>query len=411
MGAALVAALIFLAPQIASAQSRPDSQIQADCNSKLQADPQLSNVSVGVGVQDGVVTLTGNVADDTQLTEAETDISGVQGIVKIADNLRVNATAPVASAPAGAENEAAQAAQNAQPPADADNGDTGMAGDTGQAQNGNPPNGAAYPGQPYPSQEPQPQGQNGPPQQGMEQPPPPPQGYGSGGQGNYAPYNRPRRVVYDPGNRQVTLAAGTVITMRTTQDVIAGKTPNGAIINGVVAQDIEGDQGVAVPRGAAISAQVVESKAAGHFKGAAVLQVKLANLTLGDQPIPLASDLWGQRSAGKGGATAGNAIGGAAFGAIIGAIAGGGPGAAIGAAAGGATGAAATGLERTPYAYIPAEGLVTFRLTAPVTVTTVTPAQARVLANAAPPMRQPMRRPPPPPGYYGPYGPYRPYPY
>jgi len=389
-GVALAAVLALLAPPAGLAQSRPDSQIQADCNSKLQADAQLANVSIGVGVQNAVVTLTGNVADDAQLTEAENDISGVQGIAKIIDNLQVNATAPVAQAPADAQNEAVQSAQTATPPADAElnNGDS-------QGPAAAPQNGGAYPPQ-----------QPGYPQQGANRPPPPP-GYGPG-QGNYGNYNRPRprAVRYDPGNRQVTLPAGTVITMRTTQEVIAGKTPNTTIINGVVAQGIEGDQGVAIPRGAAITAQVLESKAAGHFHGSAVLTLKLMNLNLGDAPVALTSDVWGERSAGKGGATAGNAVGGAAFGAVLGAIAGGGPGAAIGAAAGGATGAAATGLERDPYAYIPAEGLITFRLTAPITVTTVPPAQAKILADAAPPMVQPRRPPPPPPGYYRPYGPY-----
>jgi hypothetical protein len=153
----------------------------------------------------------------------------------------------------------------------------------------------------------------------------------------------------------------------------------------------------------------VDSKPAGHFKGAAVLTLKLSNMTLGSQTYDLASDVWGQTSGGKGGQTAGNTVGGAALGALIGAVAGGGPGAAIGAAAGGVTGAATSGLGRTPQAYVPAEGLVSFRLTAPITITTVAPDQAKLLANAAPPLgpRQPNRRPPPPPGYYyGPYGPY-----
>jgi hypothetical protein len=402
---AVVAGLALTASQSAQAQTRPDSQIQADANSKLQADPQLSNVSVGVAVQDGVVTLTGNVAQASQLDNAENDLSGVQGIVKIIDSLQVNANAPVASAPDGTQNAAATTAQSAQPP---------QQGQQGNYTYNNPET-DNVPGRDQAQQ----QGSQPGMQQGGNMPPPPggygPQGgYGNGGnRGNYQGGDYPRRprpVRYDPGNRQVTLPLGAVLTVRTLDPIQAGVTPAGSLFKAVVAQDLMGDDGIAIPRGAAVTGQVVESKKAGHFKGAAVLTLKLTTLTLGPQDVPLATDTWGDYAGGKGGATAGNAVGGAAFGALIGAIAGGGPGAAIGAAAGGATGAASTGLGRTPQAYVPAEGLVSFRLTAPITVTTVSPDQARLLANAAPPMgpRQPVRRPPPPPGYYyGPYGPYR----
>jgi hypothetical protein len=387
--------------QAAVAQSRSDSQIQADVNSKLQADPALSNVTVGVGVSSGVVTLTGNVAQESQLDNAENDLTGIEGITKIVDNLQVNPTAPMASAPAGAQNEAAAAAQNAPPPPSGqaqgnqqytyNNPETDNIQDSGAQGNGGPPAG-------------QPMAGNGPP-------PPPPGAYGNANGGYNNNYGRrPRPVRYDPGNRSVTLPMGSVITVRTLAPITAGVTPAGSTFKAVIAQDIMGDQGVAIPRGTAVTGQVIESKKAGHFKGAAVLTLKLNNLTLGAQEVALPTDTWGQTAAGKGGATAGNAVGGAAFGALLGAVVGGGEGAAIGAGAGAVAGGASTGLSRDPHAYVPAEGLVSFRLQAPITVTTVTPDQARLLANAAPPLgpQQPTRRPPPPPGYY--YGPYGPYP-
>jgi len=395
--------------------------------SKLKADPQLESVTVGAAVQGGVVTLTGNVAEEAQLTQAENDISSIEGITRIVDNMQVNPTVPTASAPANATNEAAQAAQNAPPPQDQSQqtqpGDNGAAAGQTQAQQGDtqpqwpqgpPPEHGQYQGQPPP---PPPAGQAGPqqgqtsPQQGQTSPQ---QGqYGNGPYGNGPGYGNgqgytPRVVHYDPGNRQITLPVGTVITIRTLQPLLAGQDKAGEFFKGVVGMDVMGDRGVAIPRGTAVTGQVVDSKKAGHYKGGAVLTLQLSNLTLGAQSYPLTSDVWNETTRGKGGNTAGNTVGGAAFGAIIGAIAGGGPGAAIGAAAGGATGAATSGLGGRPVAYVPAEGLVSFRLTQPITITTVTPDQARLLANAAPPMPQPMRRPPPPPPgyYYGPYGPY-----
>jgi hypothetical protein len=424
---------LSVAPQaVAQAPARSDSQIQADVMSKLKADPQLESVTVGAGVQGGVVTLTGNVASEDQLTQAENDISSIEGITKIVDNMQVNPTVPTASAPAGVQNEAAQAAQNAPPPPD--NGDAQAQNPApGQAQGqdqqqqfpqGPPPEHGTYQGQPPPmpddaqngqgpaGQGPGGQGQYGQGPAGPGQYPqgqyPQGPGYGPGqgpyGQGQY----RPRVAHYDPGNRSVTLPVGTVLTVRTLQPLVAGQDKPGEFFKGVVGIDVMGDRGIAIPRGTPISGQVVDSKKAGHYKGGAVLTLQLSNLTLGNQSYNLASDVWNFTTAGKGGYTAGNTVGGAAFGALLGAIAGGGPGAAIGAAAGGVTGAATSGVGRTPQAYVPAEGLVTFRLTQPITITTVTPDQARLLANAAPPMpQQPMRRPPPPPGYYyGPYGPY-----
>jgi hypothetical protein len=362
----------------AQSATRTDSQILSDVNSKLKADAALSNVSVGAAVENGVVTLEGNVAETSQLDAAENDVSTIQGVVKVVDNMQVNTTAPtadVATTPSEAQNEAAAKAQTAQPPAEAQNEQAPADQEAQGDQNQGPP--------------------NGPPQ-----PPGPPNGYGPDngaapqGYGYDQAPRRPRPVRYDPGNRTITLPVGTILTMRTNVGLQAGKTPVGQFFNGVVAVDVPGDRGVVIPRGAAVTGQVIDSKSAGHFKGSAVLALKLSNLTLGSQTYPLVSDVWGQTSRGKGGQTAGSAVGGAFFGALIGAVAGGGPGAAIGAAAGGAAGAGASGLTPTPQAYVPAEGLLSFRLTTPLVVTTVTPDQAKLLAAAAPPLQRPPQGPP-----------------
>lgn len=390
----LVAAAVIVGTgtlvQAQDATSRTDSQILSDVNSKLKADPALANVSVGADVKNGIVTLEGNVGETSQLDAAENDVATIQGVAKVVDNMQVNPTAPVADTATAAtdaqtnaaQNEAAQKAQAAQAAEDAKI----QAQQQDQEAQG------------------QPQGQGDP-----SAPPPPPGGYGQNGQppqpgyGQDYPYNqppRPRVVHYDPGNRTITLAPGSVLTIRTTQMLQAGKTPIGSFFNGVVAVDVPGDRGIVIPRGAAVTGQVIESKAAGHFKGAALLTLKLSNLTLGAQTYPLVSDVWGQQSRGKGGQTAGNTVGGAIFGALLGAAVGGGPGAAIGAAAGAAGGAGASGLTPTSQAYVPAEGLLSFRTTTPLVITTVTPDQAKVLAAAAPPLQRPPYPPPPRYGYY-----------
>ncbi len=402
-------AALLAAPGALLAQSgRSDAQIKADVESKLHSDEQLSQLAIGVNVQNGVVTLTGNAASEDQLTQAENDISSIQGITQIQDNLAVqSAPTNYNSAPSNAQNEAAAAAQNAQPPANA-NDDQQQYGDQGAPENGQPGmdnNGYNQPGPPpQPGYGNQPYNQPGPPNgYGDNVPPPPPNGNRQGGYG--AGYNNQRPMHYDVGGNAVTLPAGTVISVRSLEQVVAGKNPVGSFVRGVIAHDIPGANGIILPRGAPVTMQIVSSKEAGHYKGGAVLTLKLANMQLGNASYPLASDVWGQQSYGNGGRTAGNTVGGAAFGALLGAIAGGGPGAAIGAAAGGATGAALSGANPRPQAYIPAEGIVTFRLTTPLTFTTVSPDQAKMLAASAPPL-QPNRPPGPPRPYYRPYGPY-----
>ena len=101
------------------------------------------------------------------------------------------------------------------------------------------------------------------------------------------------------------------------------------------------------------------------------------------------------------------------MGAIIGAIAGGGPGAAIGAGAGAVAGLGVSSASGSPQAIIPPEAILTFHLTQPAPVTTVSQAEMDRLGYGVPAASQPrlVRRPAPyPPGYY-PRPAYYPYPY
>ncbi|MCA1740694.1 MAG: hypothetical protein LC740_18310, partial [Actinobacteria bacterium] len=112
------------------------------------------------------------------------------------------------------------------------------------------------------------------------------------------------------------------------------------------------------------------------------------------------------------------------LGAVLGAVAGGGAGAAIGAGVGGGLGLGASASSGSGQVFIPAEGLLTFHITQPVTVATLSQAEMDRLAHGAPigpgappPMPRRVIYPtvypypyPYPYPYYGP-GYYRPYPY
>src|SRR6266851_4186234 len=114
------------------------------------------------------------------------------------------------------------------------------------------------------------------------------------------------------------------------------------------------------------------------------------------------------QGAGKGANTVGNTVGLSAVGALIGAVAGGGVGAAVGAGVGGVAGLGVSSASGRGEAVIPSEAIVSFRLTQPAALTTVSQAELNRLGSGVPVGAQPQlqRRyppPPPPPYYYGPY--------
>jgi hypothetical protein len=163
----------------------------------------------------------------------------------------------------------------------------------------------------------------------------------------------------------------------------------------------------------------VDVKKAGDLKGGARLTLQITSLNLGPQPVALTTDTWTFNGPGKGAYTTNNAVGGAALGAVIGAIAGGGPGAAIGAAAGTGAGLGAAAATPAPRGVLPAEAMLAFHLTQPVTVQPVSAQEVRQLSRNLPPpparyaprpgypgYGYPGAVPPPPPAYYA-----SPYPY
>jgi hypothetical protein len=188
-------------------------------------------------------------------------------------------------------------------------------------------------------------------------------------------------------------------------------TAPGTIFDGTVLSDIIAGNEVAIPRGTAVQGQVVDARNAGALKGEGELALQLTQITLGGQIYPIASDEWMHQGANKTSQTIGNAAGLGAVGAMIGAVAGGGPGALLGAGLGGAAGMGVSATSRRGEAMVPAEAILTFHLTQPISLRTVSQAEMNRLASSIQAdTRQMRRRPPPPPPPYYYYGPvYSPY--
>jgi hypothetical protein len=325
-----------------------------------------------------------------------------------------------------------------QTPTPGQQGDWGQAGPPPDAQNGQippPDNSAQDPSMNAnqsadqgPSQYP---GQNQDPNQNQA-PSQYPNQYPNQGPANGAGvgYGQPPRPAYQPGQNQanqyqgpqqvappsgpVTLAAGLLLPIRTSEPLDSKKVKPGDYFQGTVAQSVYVGNVLAIPRGAVVTGKVVDVKKPGELKGGASIALQLTGLSLGGNSYSLATDVFNTNGPGKGGYTAGNTVGTAALGAVIGAIAGGGPGAAIGAVAGTGVGLGASAATPGPRSVLPPEALISFHLTSPATVQPISMQDAsRLEASSAPPSRRYPAGygygypPPPPPPAYG----YAPYPY
>lgn len=170
------------------------------------------------------------------------------------------------------------------------------------------------------------------------------------------------------GKSEVTLPAGTVITVRLGKAVGSKLSNSGDPFSASVATPVEADGKVIVPTGAEVSGKVVEAVSQGHFKGAAVLRLALNSVTINGDPYDVKTSAVSRHQKGKGKRTAAMIGGGAGGGALLGGLMGGGKGALIGAAVGAGAGTAGAAYTGNKEIVLPAESTLSFRLSEPVTV-------------------------------------------
>jgi hypothetical protein len=171
-----------------------------------------------------------------------------------------------------------------------------------------------------------------------------------------------------PVPEPITIPAGKAISIRFGETLTSGKSAEGQSFSGTIAEPVVVNGQTVIARGASVRGTVVSSKGMGHFKGGALLQVRLNSVTIHGAPHTIATSVEGRTLQGKGKRSAGFIGGGAAAGALIGGLAGGGKGAAIGAAAGAGAGTAGAGLTGNKEVEFPAESAMTFKLKAAVVV-------------------------------------------
>ena len=289
-----------------------DATLTGNVHAALSGDPSISRQPVQVAVQKGVVTLTGNVSDDTASSVAAEDAARVKGVKEVVNGLSVAGVqvAPTVTSP----NEPNQPRQTT--PAERQTFAQG-------------------------------------------QPLPPP------GAANTAAPAPPAPIL-----RDITAPVGTLIPIRITERLDSATASNGEPFNGVITHEVVHDGMVVLPAGSAVSGRVVVAKDAGHYKGHSELSIELTAVRRHGEVLPVSTDAYTLEGKNRGANSAEKIGGGAAVGAILGGILGRGRGAAIGAAAGGGGGAVVQGVTRGQQVEIASESLLRFRLTHPLTVRT-----------------------------------------
>ena len=168
--------------------------------------------------------------------------------------------------------------------------------------------------------------------------------------------------------KPLVIPADTVIAVVLDQTISSKSSKPGDKFTATVESPVEIEGKIAIPKGARAEGVVNEAKAAGRFKGGAVLSLTLASVEVNGKNHEIQTSGATMSSKGKGKRTAAMVGGGAAGGAAIGAVAGGGKGAAIGALIGAAAGTGGAGLTGNRDITLTAETPLDFKLLRPVTI-------------------------------------------
>jgi BON domain/YMGG-like Gly-zipper len=304
-----------------------DASIADSLKAAFYSAPELKNDRVDISVNNGEVTLSGEVSSDAARLQAYKLANDTPGVKKITDLLQVKSVVAAQEPPPPLEQP-----ETPPPPAPAPKKTAAPK-----------PKPASAPAKPSPS------ASSPVPVKPVERPapaPPPP-----------------------PPPRVVTVPAGTNLRIQMIDSVDSAKNKAGdTFLASLDAPLTVGDE-VVVPKGADVQVKLINSKTSGKFKGQSELELELDRLQFEGNTYNLTSSTYQQVGGSRGKDTVKKTAIGAAIGTAIGAIAGGGKGAAIGAGVGAGGGAASQVFMKGKQVQVPSETKLDFELAQPVEIT------------------------------------------
>ncbi len=300
-----------------------DASITDTLKASVSSDSQLSSERIAVTVNNGEVTLSGEVSSDAAHLQAYKLANETAGVKKVNDLLQVRPTAASAPPP--------------EPPGVASS--KAPAGSSRPSVKSTPSQGAGASGVPAAAPVVQPGGSSSVAQSA---PPPPP--------------------------RVVTIPAGTSVRIQMIDSVDSASNKIGDTFLASLATPVVVNNEVIIPKDTDVYVKLANAKTSGKFTGQSELTLELDHVKYRGKNYPLSSSTFQQVGESRGKDTAKKTAIGAAIGTAIGAIAGGGKGAAIGAGVGAGSGAAAQVFMKGKQVKVPAETKIDFQLEQPVEV-------------------------------------------
>ncbi len=343
IGLVLLVAILGIGAGCAKAPD--DGQVTKQIQEKFSTDSGLQEKPVTVQAENGVVTLSGTVDNDTQRIAAARYASSVEGVKQVVNNLEVarggKMTPPVRhTAQATRVEEAVKPAAKpkASKPRHRPRPQSDDSDDMAQAT---PAPAMAATKSPAPT----PESVTAPPAPATTASAPP------------------------PAPKKVTIPNGTTMAIRLVDAIDSETAQPGQSFRATMDSPLSVEGDVAIPAGYEVHGHVVDVQSAGKFAGKSLLTLQLDRIVVGGKSYSVQTETYRREGSSRGKNTAEKVGAGAAIGAIIGGIAGGGKGAGIGAAAGGGLGGGVQAATKGQQIKLPSETVLNFTLQSPLTVT------------------------------------------
>ena len=166
----------------------------------------------------------------------------------------------------------------------------------------------------------------------------------------------------------VTIPAGTIISVRTIDQIDSTQGQGGASFQASLAEPLTVEGNVVVAKDADVYGRLVESKESGTFTGRSQLRLELTAIVVNGKTVRVVTGEYQVTGKSRGASTVKRTVVGAALGSIVGAVADGGEGAAIGAGVGAAAGAGSEIVANGDQVRVPSETLIDFTLQQDVSI-------------------------------------------